>query len=131
MTADLCVWPTGNTRVIPVVSDVVALLGTAVGTGLIVVTVGAIYLYGWKKSPEVTFKSSTPERRDIQRVPNRHGGPMYESNVPESEMESVDKDVFDPIGTATLLAVYFLVVTLTWLFMYFVEFLGSGPTVVG
>lgn len=116
---------------ISVVSDIVALLGTAVGIGLIVVTVGAIYLYGWKKPPEVTFEATTPEGSDIQRIPNRHGGPMYESNVPASEMESVGRDVFDPVGTATLLAVYFLVVTLTWLFMYFVEFLGRGPTVVG
>ncbi|QLH80046.1 cytochrome oxidase [Halosimplex rubrum] len=56
---------------------------------------------------------------------------MYESEVAEAETESVDHDAFDPVGTAAILAVYFLVITLTWLFMYFVEFLGNGPTVVG
>nr|WP_044956866.1 MULTISPECIES: hypothetical protein [Halomicrobium] len=56
---------------------------------------------------------------------------MYESSVAESETESVDHDAFDPVGTATLLALYFAVVSLTWLFMYFVEFLDNGPTVIG
>jgi halocyanin-like protein len=39
-------------------------------------------------------------------------------------------DEFDPVGTAALLAAYFVVIALLWVFMYFVEFLGRGPTVI-
>jgi halocyanin-like protein len=40
-------------------------------------------------------------------------------------------DEFDPTGTAALLVAYFLIIALMWVFMYFVEFLGNGPTVIG
>ncbi|WP_254524267.1 signal peptidase complex subunit 2 [Natrinema caseinilyticum] len=43
----------------------------------------------------------------------------------------IGHDEFDPRGTLALVALYFLVLTLMWLFTYFVEFLGSGPTVIG
>ncbi|UHQ98046.1 cytochrome oxidase (plasmid) [Natrinema zhouii] len=38
---------------------------------------------------------------------------------------------FDPRGTLALIVLYFVVLTLMWLFTYFVEFLGNGPTVIG
>jgi hypothetical protein len=38
---------------------------------------------------------------------------------------------FDPIGTIVLLAIYFLILVAMWSFMYFVEFLGNGPTITG
>jgi hypothetical protein len=56
---------------------------------------------------------------------------MLEADVPEAELDSVDHDDYDPVGTAILLAMYFVVVGVVWLFMYFVEFLGNGPTVIG
>jgi hypothetical protein len=118
--------------IVVAVSGFGALLGTTGGLVLILVTVGAVYLYGWKKPPDVSFETSTPAgRADDEWIPNRHGGPIYEADVPETELESVDHDVFDPVGTITLLAIYFVVIGLAWLFMYFVEFLGNGPTVVG
>ncbi len=40
-------------------------------------------------------------------------------------------DEFDPVGTLALIGLYFLVLVAMWLFMYFVEFLGNDPTVVG
>ncbi|QCS43825.1 hypothetical protein [Natrinema versiforme] len=46
-------------------------------------------------------------------------------------IRTIGHDEFDPIGTAILIALYFLILVLLWLFMYFVEFLGNGPTVVG
>ncbi|ELZ13579.1 hypothetical protein C479_02001 [Halovivax asiaticus JCM 14624] len=44
---------------------------------------------------------------------------------------TIDHDEFDPIGTLALVVLYFVVLTVMWLFTYFVEFLGHGPTVVG
>jgi hypothetical protein len=42
----------------------------------------------------------------------------------------IGHDEYDPIGTLSLIAVYVLIIGLLWVFMYFVEFLGNGPTVV-
>ena len=45
--------------------------------------------------------------------------------------ESLSQDEYDPKGTLALLLVYFLILALMWTYMYFVEFLGNGATVVG
>jgi len=45
--------------------------------------------------------------------------------------ESLSQEEYDPKGTLALLLVYFLVLALMWTYMYFIEFLGNGPTVVG
>jgi hypothetical protein len=42
----------------------------------------------------------------------------------------ITHDEFDPVGTLILIGIYFLIIAALWLFMYFVEFLGRGPTVV-
>jgi len=42
-----------------------------------------------------------------------------------------DADGFDPIGTLALIAAYLAILVVMWVVMYFVEFAGNGPTVVG
>jgi len=103
---------------------------TAVAVGLTAVTLGGIYLFGWRDRPEPSFRTDTPAE-EVDVPPNAHTGPMCESDVAPGETESVAHDAFDPVGTGTLLAIYFAIITLAWLFMYFVEFLGNGPSVVG
>ncbi|MXV62447.1 hypothetical protein GS429_10295 [Natronorubrum sp. JWXQ-INN-674] len=49
---------------------------------------------------------------------------------PERKRE-IGHDEFDPIGTLVLIGLYFLILVALWFFMYFVEFLGNDPTVVG
>jgi len=111
--------------------------GGGVGPGLYVtvaalafsgLAIAAVYLFSWRDRPEQTFTPATPTE---DTVPNRHTGQMYEAAVASSETESVDHDAFDPVGTGLLLVMYFVVIALMWLFMYFVEFLGNGPQVVG
>ncbi|WP_254528712.1 signal peptidase complex subunit 2 [Natrinema gelatinilyticum] len=46
-------------------------------------------------------------------------------------VREIGHEEYDPIGTAILIGIYFLILVLLWVFMYFVEFLGNGPTVVG
>ncbi|MBV0902994.1 halocyanin [Halomicroarcula salina] len=104
------------------------MLATAAGLGLSAAALAGVYLFSWRDRPEPSFR---PERRSDDASPGSHAGPMYEADVPPAELEAVDHDAFDPTGTATLLAGYFAVIALLWLFMYFVEFLGNGPTVVG
>jgi len=44
---------------------------------------------------------------------------------------TVGHDEFDPGGTLRLVLVYFGILVVMWVLMYFVEFLGNGPTVIG
>jgi halocyanin-like protein len=67
------------------------------------------------------------ERR---RRKNREPGTTEEA-APTEPAVNVEHDEFDPVGTATLIAVYFLVLVVMWAFMYFVEFAGNGPSVIG
>jgi hypothetical protein len=77
------------------------------------------------------------------------GGTVSEASVAETAMEtdsetgtevetataetsgSVDPETFDPVGTLALILLYFAILVVAWVVMYFVEFLGNGPTVVG
>ncbi len=49
-------------------------------------------------------------------------------NAPTTE---IGHDEYDPIGTLALIGLYFLILVILWFFMYFVEFLGNDPTVIG
>ncbi|MDS0280900.1 halocyanin domain-containing protein [Haloarcula onubensis] len=49
--------------------------------------------------------------------------PVAEAEEAEPAVE-VGHDEFDPWGTASLVAAYFVLIVLLWVFMYFVEFLG-------
>jgi hypothetical protein len=49
----------------------------------------------------------------------------------DTETREIGHDEFDPVGTVVLIVLYFLVLVAMWVFTYFVEFLGNGPTVVG
>jgi halocyanin-like protein len=70
------------------------------------------------------------EYRDIRDEQPEKG--VYAQETPvESPEEEIGHDEYDPWGTATLVAAYFAILVLLWIFMYFVEFLGNGPTVVG
>ncbi|MES3161168.1 MAG: hypothetical protein PPP55_06310 [Halorubrum sp.] len=38
---------------------------------------------------------------------------------------------FDPIGTLALIAVYFAILVLAWVYIYYIEFLGRDLVIVG
>jgi hypothetical protein len=38
---------------------------------------------------------------------------------------------FDPIGTLTLIGIYFVILVLSWVYIYYIEFLGRDLVVVG
>jgi hypothetical protein len=60
-------------------------------------------------------------------------GASTEKSVPENESveREIGHDEFDPKGTLALISLYFLIIVGLWVFMYFIEFVGRGPTVVG
>jgi len=52
-------------------------------------------------------------------------------SAPDSIEREIGHDEFDPVGTLVLILGYFLILVVMWVFMYFVEFLGRGMTVIG
>ena len=63
------------------------------------------------------------------------GGPAGEAETVTVDPDDIEREIghdeFDPVGTLTLILVYLAILVLLWVFMYFVEFLGRGLTVVG
>lgn len=53
------------------------------------------------------------------------------STPQEEEQTSEDPEEFAPTGTLFLLSLYFLLLVALWIFMYFVEFIGKGPSIIG
>ena len=53
----------------------------------------------------------------------------------EAGDEDIEREIgyeeFTPIGTATLIAIYFAILVVLWVFTYFFEFLSRQVTVVG
>lgn len=54
---------------------------------------------------------------------------MKETEQEERTEEELTE--FSPTGTLFLLSLYFLLLVVLWVFMYFVEFIGRGPTIGG
>lgn len=45
-----------------------------------------------------------------------------------TKQRKIGHDEYDPVGTLTLILLYFLALIVMWMFTYFVEFLGNDPT---
>ena len=45
--------------------------------------------------------------------------------------QAIGHDEYDPWGTLALIVLYFVALTLMWLFTYFIEFAGNDLTVFG
>ncbi|WP_172863952.1 hypothetical protein [Halorubrum trapanicum] len=58
---------------------------------------------------------------------------MARSETAHADADDVggDGEEFDPIGTLTLIGIYFVILVLAWVYIYFVEFLGRDLVVVG
>jgi halocyanin-like protein len=56
---------------------------------------------------------------------------VTEEATPATSERTLDHDEFDPVGTLSLILVYFGILALLWVFMYFVEFLGRGGIITG
>ena len=69
--------------------------------------------------------------RDPNATQQQHSGTSTEEPDGTDGYRVIGHDEFDPIGTLVLIGIYFLILSLLWLFMYFVEFLGNDPTVIG
>lgn len=45
-------------------------------------------------------------------------------------VKKISLEEFQPKGTLTLTLLYFLLLVVLWVFMYFVEFAGNGPSIM-
>jgi len=48
----------------------------------------------------------------------------------ENTVREIGHDEFDPKGTLVLILIYFVILSIMWVFMYFVEFLGNDLSVI-
>ncbi|WP_311172903.1 halocyanin domain-containing protein [Halobellus ordinarius] len=78
--------------------------------------------YRGKDVGEVEYEPSTDTDEESTGTPEA---------PPEEPVQELDHDEYDPVGTASLIVVYFLILLGLWVFMYFVEFLGNAPTITG
>lgn len=66
--------------------------------------------------------------------PTEAQGESLERELTDAQGEAIEREIghdeFDPVGTLALIIIYFLIIVGLWAFMYFVEFLGNGLTVV-
>jgi halocyanin-like protein len=73
-------------------------------------------------------RRTVPAEYELPEVSDGDGVPEAPTQEPTRE---IDHDEYDPIGTFSTIVVYFLILVVMWVFVYFVEFLGNGPTVIG
>ncbi|MFP4632454.1 MAG: hypothetical protein ACOCT0_05330 [Halobacteriota archaeon] len=59
------------------------------------------------------------------------GSPGAKPTAADGGLREIDHEEFDPVGTLALAGLYLGLLLVLWFFMYFVEFLENGPTVVG
>jgi halocyanin-like protein len=102
--------------------------GADVGTILFVLTAGAgAFAVLAAGGPEAIGAARNYRRRRRDATP---ATAVEESPAPTAATE-LDHDEYDPTGTLRLIVGYFLVLVGMWVIMYFVEFLGNGPTIIG
>lgn len=54
-----------------------------------------------------------------------------EETGPMAPNDHDELEEFDPVGTLTLILLYFVILAIAWVFIYFVEFLSRDLVVVG
>ncbi|WP_246985503.1 halocyanin [Halorientalis marina] len=105
------------------------IVAVSLWVGLAVLTLAVMYVFEWRPRPDTAYGG--PEDDGRTRPDYLHDRTMREAPDDGRHHRVLSHDEYDPVGTAILIAIYFFVISGLWLFMYFVEFLGSGPTVVG
>nr|WP_154269746.1 MULTISPECIES: ba3-type terminal oxidase subunit CbaD [Haloferax] len=81
--------------------------------------------------------SQTAESADVPADAATQGGssdPPVDSIVGTADdgiVRQIGHDDFDPVGTLILVLIYMVILLSMWVFMYFIEYLGRGLTVVG
>jgi len=97
------------------------LVGGAVAAALVAVL--GVTAWVFVNYDEFTTGGGTADARPAaDRTPSES---VFEAGI----VRDLGHDDFDPYGTATLIIIYVGIISLLWVFMYFVEFLG-GPTVI-
>ncbi len=63
---------------------------------------------------------------------NTHTDPSQppESKTEKEKVREISLEEFNPKGTLLIAILYFVIVTVMWIFMYFVEFAGHGPSIM-
>jgi halocyanin-like protein len=108
------------------VSPALTLAFRLVGGAVVAALVAILGVTAWvfANYDQFTTTGDATTTTAAERTPSES---VFESAV----IRELGHDEFDPTGTATLIVIYVAIISLLWVFMYFVEFLGGGPTVIG
>jgi halocyanin-like protein len=108
-------------------SDSLYMIGGAVAVAFLSPAIFGLYLLRNRQRPRPEVGYEGPRRAEAAAAL-----PAATPEAPETEpAQSIGHDEYDPWGTASLVVLYFLILVLMWIFTYFVEFLGNGPTITG
>ena len=107
----------GGGSLLPMPSDFVGWLAVLMGGG------------GGLAVTMVLGAESYSAYREHSNAEQAYVGEQATEAVGTEPVEEIDEE-YDPVGTAALVAGYFVLIALLWVFMYFVEFIG-GPTITG
>jgi halocyanin-like protein len=109
-------------------SQSIYLVGGAVAVAFLSPAIFGLYLLRNRQQPRPDVSYEGPQRAEA-------AGAALPAETPEAPVaepaQSIEHDEYDPWGTASLVVLYFLILVLMWMFTYFVEFLGNGPTITG
>jgi halocyanin-like protein len=107
----------------PALTFAFRLVGGAVAAALVLV----VGVTAWVFLNYDRFTTTSEPAAEASQAERTASESVFEAGV----VRELGHDEFDPRGTATLIAIYAGIISLLWVFMYFVEFLGGGPTVIG
>ena len=100
--------------------------GGNLGLSVMSILIGSVAVAAVAELAGEYFRS----RREREARPE--GEPAAAAEEPwTGVVRELGHDEFEPSGTASLILLYFLILLVMWVFTYFVEFLGNGPTVIG
>lgn len=117
--------PEGESAERPLPGDDIGaiLIGVILGTaGLAAFAVLANEVYRSIKSAATTT-AATDTSADV-------GGAEHEA-AEAGIVREIGHEEFEPIGTASLIALYFVILLIMWIFVYFIEFLGRDIVIIG
>jgi len=69
----------------------------------------------------------------VTNQPDQSSASQSDTSQPNQDPEIVREislEEYQPKGTLAITLLYALIISLMWLFMYFVEFAGKGPSII-
>jgi len=104
--------------------------GVALGLAAVAPVVTALYMWSNQREDRRDETDEVAANGAVGSAGTAATTAVEEAAAYEPERH-VGHDEFDPVGTLSLILVYLAILVVMWVFVYFFEFLGNGPTIIG